>query len=361
MGAHDLAPRHLCRGLFVHPLGVSCAAIGAAPDETESRSGTQKSPDDRRYFDGLRRAVEGGATLLDTADSYGQGLSERVIGQYLQMYPNESLHLSSKVGRLRGSAPHPYAGRHIHHQFQQTLENLYAEELSLYFLDSFDFGPDDRYLGSAIDQMQTLRQIGAIKAIGMRGPHAGYGASPAERATRAERFLFLFRLIRPDVVWTRFNALTPTVLLEGEDLFSFTARQGVGVVLAAPLAHGLLTGKAAHSPKPRFGLQDRRRAAAAFTPNSLKRITAALQVLTEHFGNAPGALTRLALRSCLQRADHCVVVAGFTGEGQVEENFSCLGEALTETELALVEEVYTEIRTCAEGLAGQPPLREALA
>ena len=88
-----------------------------------------------------------------------------MLGRLLHEYPNNGLLVSSKVG----SAPHAYAGRHIHHQFQQTQENLYVEELDLYVLDSWDFGPQDRYLGTAIDQMQTLREVGAIWAIGMGG------------------------------------------------------------------------------------------------------------------------------------------------------------------------------------------------
>jgi len=352
----DLAPRHLCRGLFVHPLGVHCGAIGTSVPEPGPGA---RGPNDGRFLDGLRRAVERGATLLDTADSYGDGHSERLIGRFLREHPNESLYLSSKVGKLRGSAPHPYAGRHIHHQFQQTQENLYVDELALYFLDSFDFGPGDRYLGTAIDQMHTLRQMGSVKAIGMRGPHAGYGASPAERAARAERFLYLFRLIKPDVIWTRFNALTPAIALEGEDLFAFTERHGVGIMMAAPLAHGLLTDDSLRRVVPRSEPPDRRPNGIAFTPRSLERIASGLQVLRERFGDAPGTLTRLALRSCLQRADNCVVVVGFTGEHQVEENFSCLGAELDDTELALVDEVYAGIRAGIEHAPEYLPIQGA--
>ncbi|MFE4829878.1 aldo/keto reductase [Streptomyces sp. NPDC056672] len=358
MSIADLAPRHLGRGLWVHPLGVNCAAIGAAADVRDAGRGEQ-SLDDGHFLEGLRRAVERGATLLDTADSYGQGHSERLIGRFLREYPNESLHLSSKVGRLRGSAPHPYAGRHIHHQLQQTLENLYAEELALYFLDSFDFGPEDRYLGTAIEQMHALRQIGAIQAIGMRGPHASYGATLTERVTRAERFLYLFRLIKPDVIWTRFNALTPAISLGGEDLFSFTARHGVGVVLAAPLAHGLLTGKAVSAAMSTLRTEDACADAVAFSPRSLDAIASGLQLLRDRFGSAPGGLTRLALRSCLQRADHCVVVAGFTSEWQVEENYTCLGEALSDTELSFIDEIYDGVRAGVEDTAARLPVQGA--
>ncbi|MFD3422418.1 aldo/keto reductase [Streptomyces decoyicus] len=313
---------------------------------------------DGHLLDGLRRAVEFGATLLDTSDSYGAGRAERMLERILREYRNEGLIVSSKVGRIRGSAAHAYADRNIHRQFQQSRDNLYVDAVDIYTLDSWDFGPQDRYLGGAIDQLRTLQQLGDIKAVGLRGPYTHYGATPAERTACAERFLYLFRLIKPDVVWTRFNALTPVVSLEGENLFDFTARHGVGVILAAPLAHGLLTGKALPAmPRPGPHVPDT--GTRSLTPRALEAIAAGLQVLRDHFGEASGVLTRLALRSCLQRADHCATVVGFTHEAQVTENFCCLGPPLTSDELALVDEAYAQIRTGIEESTARPGTRRA--
>ncbi|MGW0883247.1 aldo/keto reductase [Streptomyces sp. NPDC002671] len=345
-GALTLTPRHLGKGLWVHPLGISTGSIGLA-DQPELGPG-EYAKDDGRFLDGLRRAVEFGANLLDTSDSYGAGRAERMLERILREYRNEGLIVSSKVGRIRGSAPHAYADRNIHRQFQQTRDNLYVDAVDIYTLDSWDFGPQDRYLGGAIDQLCTLQQLGDIKAIGMRGPYAHYGATPVERNACAERFLYLFRLIKPDIIWTRFNPLTPVISLEGEGLFDFTARHGVGVILAAPLAHGLLTGKAFPSAMPRIGPDDGAANTWAFTPEALETIAAGLHALREHFGDTAGVLTRLALRSCLQKADHCAAVVGYTHETQVTENFRCLGPALTTNELALIDEVYARVRTGIE-------------
>ncbi|RLU82477.1 aldo/keto reductase [Streptomyces griseocarneus] len=331
MTAADLHPRPLCRRTAVHPLGVHCAAVGNDP-----------GPHDASLRDGLWRAAEHGATFLDTSDSYGLGHSERLIGQFLRERPGHRFHVGSKVGLLRGSAEHPYAGRRIHHQFEQTLDNLYLEPpLALYTLASFDFGPADRYLGPAIDQMRVLRQHGDITAIGMRGPYAPLGAPAAEWSRQAERFVHLFHLIQPDVVWTHFHALTPVVALngEGEDLFTFTRRHGVGLVLAAPLAHGALVGRPARLP-------------AARHPSGT--LPAGLKHLRDRFGDAPGTLSRLALRVCLQRADHAVVVFGFRSEEQVEENYTCLGSPLTGDELAAAEAIYARIRAGLRDADAEP-------
>lgn len=353
-GEHTLTPRHLGRGLKAHPLGVNTGSIGMT-DERELGNPSN----DGRLLDGLRRAVELGANLLDTSDSYGAGRAERILERILREYRNERLIVSSKVGRIRGSAPHAYADRNIHRQFQQTRDNLYVDQVDIYTLDSWDFGPQDRYLGGAIDQVRTLQELGDIKAVGMRGPYIHYGATPAERNACAERFLYLFRLIKPDVIWTRFNALTPVIPLEGEDLFGFTARHGVGVILAAPLAHGLLTGKTLPSAMPRLGPLEAATSTRGLAPQALEAIAAGLHILRDHFGDAPGVLTRLALRSCLQKADHGATVVGFTHEEQITENFRCLGPPLTSTELALVDEVYAQIRTGIEESTERQDARRA--
>ncbi|MFB7918570.1 aldo/keto reductase [Streptomyces sp. NPDC056061] len=334
MTSQDLGMRYLCRGILTHPLGLHCnvPTDPLRPDGPGSIN---------QFFKGLRRAVERGATFIDTSDSYGLGHSERLIGRFLRAYPDLSAHLSSKVGRVRGSAEHPYAGRHIHHQLEQSLENLYAEQLDLYTLDTFDFGPGDRYLGNAIDVMRTLREVESIKAIGMRGPVTSYGASPEERQEQAERFMYLFRLIKPDVVWSPFNAFTPAIELEGEDLFTFAARHGVGLVLAAPLAHGMPAGDTASQPTSRAPFTSKR---AGLSHPVAERLDQSLQVLRDTFGHEPGTLTHLALRSTLQRGDQCVVVVDFANEQQIEEDYSCLGPPLTPSELRIIDDVYTSLR-----------------
>lgn len=354
-----LPSRHLGQDVRVHPLGINTGSMGLT-DQAASRPGG--STHDGDFLDGLRRAVELGANLLDTSDSYGAGRAERMVGRILREHRGKRLVVSSKAGRIRGSAPHPYADRHIHRQFQQTRDNLGVAAVDIYTLDSWDFGPQDRYLGGAIDQLRALQQLEDIKAIGMRGPYARYGAGGVERRACAERFLHLFRLIKPDTIWTRFNALTPVISLEGEDLFDFAARHGTGVILAAPLAHGLLTGKTPPRPSATTaGLAGRGAAAGtrALTPQALEAVDAGLHELRKGFGCTPGMLTRLALRWCLHRAAGCAVVVGFTCEGQVTQNMRCLGPPLTVGEFALVNEVYAGIRARIEQLTQGEHAREA--
>ncbi|QDN54252.1 aldo/keto reductase [Streptomyces sp. S1D4-20] len=344
MAAYDLSPRHLGRGLIVHPLGVTTGAIGKASGKREPAP-AERHRDEGGFHDGLQRAVDHGATLVDTADSYGNGYAECVIGRFMEDRPDLTLQLSSKVGQVPGSAPHPFAGRHIHHQLEQSLDNLYVDQLGLYTLDSYDFGLNDVYLKDAIKLMRTLQELEYIKAIGLRGPYVDYTASPRERTAQAERFLHLFREVEPDVVWTPFNALTPALLLDGEDLFSFTARHGVGLVLAASLKHGQLTDEALKAaPERPSGWTE----ITDLIPQFMQRGSARLRALRDHSGDDTDTLERLVLRSCLQRRENCAVVVDVDTTEQVDENYACLSARLTDQALALVDEIYLGLRTGLE-------------
>jgi aryl-alcohol dehydrogenase-like predicted oxidoreductase len=103
MTALDLKPRHIAPGLTVNPLGVGCWAIGG-PTVNAGYPVGWGSVDDARSLDGLRTALEHGANFFDTADVFGHGHSERLLGQLLKEVDRESVHIASKIGWVRGTA-----------------------------------------------------------------------------------------------------------------------------------------------------------------------------------------------------------------------------------------------------------------
>ncbi|MGD1220573.1 aldo/keto reductase [Streptomyces krungchingensis] len=331
---------------MVRPLGVSSGTSRWAPSAPQL--------DDARLLDGLRHALdvggdEDGVQLLDTADSHRCGHAERLVGKVLKEHRGHRAKVASKVGRVQGSAPHPYAGPRVRHQLEQTLENLYLDELALYTLESYDFGLGDRYLEPVVEQMRALRDLGQIRAIGLRGP----GFRSSGRSIR--RFLDLFDRIRPDVVWTQASGLLPLAYLgDGEDLGAFAVRRGVGLVIASPLAHGVLTG----------GCVDRALAAwpglAADHAAVASAITHGLAELGDRFGSSPEALTRVALRSILQRAQTAVVVVGVGDQQQNLHDRSILGQPLSEQELTAAGEVFACMRSMLFTQEERTPSVEAI-
>ncbi|MYT82372.1 Predicted oxidoreductase [Streptomyces sp. MnatMP-M77] len=329
----DLSFCRVAGDLHLPPLGVGTG--------TSRWSSSPSQPDDATLLAGLRRAVEDGVGFIDTADSQRQGHAERLVGKILKESRGHSVQVSSTVGRVLGSAPHPYAGPRVRHQLEQTLENLYLPELAVYILESYDFGNGDRYLGPVIDQMRALRDVGHIRAIGLRGP--GERASVRSRG----RFLELFEQVRPDVVWTQASGLYPLPDLGGgEDLGSFATRHRVGLLIASPLAHGVLAGRPLRGEAPQAG---------GVVEHSTE-IARGLAALRDRFGPSVDSLLRVALRYLLRRAQNVVVVVGVGDARQVASYFSCLGRPLSTADLQMIEEVFCAMRTAinplCNGMAG---------
>ncbi|MGW7517828.1 aldo/keto reductase [Streptomyces sp. NPDC054796] len=324
MTAARLPSRQLTAEVTVRALGVSSGS---------SRWAGPQPPlvVDAQFREGLRRALDLGADFVDTADSHGDGHAERMIGKVLREYQGHRVHVASKIGHLCGSAPHPYAGPRIRHQLEQTLENLYQDELAVYTFDSWDFGPGDRYLECAVEQMRAMQALGQIRAIGLRGPSHG------EPESTVSRFRELFCRIQPDVVWAQVNALQPAVCIEsGHDLCAFTAQHGARLIIASPLAHGLLAGNRQEN------LPEGPVAAA------LERC---LGSLAADFGREPGVLASLALKYLFQTAPHAVVTVGLSGTRHVEGCFASLETPLSERQMTVVRDAFAHLRIAAREAA----------
>jgi aryl-alcohol dehydrogenase-like predicted oxidoreductase len=333
----DLNARSLAAGLSLKPLGASTG--------TSRWDFPRQAVDDGVIVRGLRRAIELGASFVDTADTHGEGHAERLIGKVLRDR-NYEVHVISKVGQLRGSAPHPYAGPRVRHQLEQTLENLHQEDLALYVLDSYDFGPGDRYLGPVIEQMHAMRDLGDIRAIGLRGP------TSAASLREVRRFHQLAEEIQPDVIWVQVSGLLPAAVLEGgETLNEFTVRKGLGLVIASPLAHGVLAGR-----RNRRALNSL--CGEGICPDAAFAVVEdALRELAVRFGGGRGTLARLVLRSRLQQAPHAVVAVGVAEEHLVDECFALLPGDLAEDDLLYIDNAYARIRVGLQALTGGVPER----
>ncbi|SFC16550.1 aldo/keto reductase [Streptomyces aidingensis] len=333
-----LPRRTLTAGLTVHPIGVGCWAIGG-PDTNLGLPMGWSTADDTAALRGLENAYSLGANLFDTADVYGHGHSERLIGHLVATVPRDSIVLSSKTGYFAGTAAHAYLPSHMRRQLETTLENLRTDHLDIYFLHNSKFGPEDRYLDGANEQMRAFQREGLIRAVGMRGPHRfatdRLTVPKDQREDKHARFRYLFDQVKPEYLAVRHNALTPPPPA-GQDIFAFAADHGASVLINKPLAQGLLTGKYVPGTAPHFGPGDHRLRKRWFTAEALATIHQGLAPLRERFGSGTGDLVRVALQYCLQHADNAAVLVGFTTPEQAAQNLTSVGTPLTAEDLAFV-------------------------
>ncbi|MFC0866379.1 aldo/keto reductase [Sphaerimonospora cavernae] len=321
----------------VSAIGAGCWTIGGPAVNGQVPIGWDGVNPDHAYT-GLVRAHELGVTLFDTADVYGMGRSERLLGRLLRQVNRDDLVISSKVGYFAGTAEHPYHPGQIRRQLDATLTNLGTDHLDIYFFHSNDFGPADRYLDEAIAQIRHLQQKGLVRAIGMRAPHVfaeqwAHGPSPSPAALR---FLTLFERIRPQVLTVRYNLLCPDYTGGETDIFDFARRHRVGVIIKQALAQGLLTGRHLPTLPRRFSGHDHRSTDPTFRPAAIAAIHKALNQIARHFGGQPADLVRLALRYALHRDPSSPVLVGFRDSTQITMNLTCLGESLTTPEINLL-------------------------
>jgi methylglyoxal reductase len=345
--SQTLARRTLACGLSVYPVGIGCWAIGG-PDHNLGLPMGWSTADDSASLRGLETAYQLGANLFDTADVYGHGRSERLLGHLVRQVARDSLVLSSKVGYFAGTAAHPYLPSAMRRQLETTLENLHTDHLDIYFLHNSYFGEDDQYLDGAIGQIRAFQHQGLIKAMGMRGPHRfatdRLTVPKQQREDKYARFARLFDRVRPDYLAVRFNALTPPPPSGRDDVFAFAAAHGTSVLINKPLGQGLLTGKYDPGQPPRFGPGDHRLRKAWFTPQALGIIHDGLQPVRNRFGASPAELAPVMLSYCLHRADNAAVLVGFTTPEQVTQNLAPPAHPLTDDDLAFIRDTVGSIQ-----------------
>ena len=309
-------------GITVSEVGLGCWAIGG-PSWRGGEPVGWSGADDEQSLAGLRRAVELGVTYLDTADVYGDGHSESLIGRLLTEIPREHVVIGSKVGWFKGTAPHPMEPLHVRHQLEQSLANLGTDHLDIFYFHHADFGPDDRYLEPAAEAMRGFQREGKVRAIGQ----SAYGFADFQRVCP---------VVRPSVVQFGYSALGSAFDDPETDIFGWAEGQGYGMVLFSPLAQGLLLDKFDPENPPRFGEGDIRASGTTFDRENLASLRKRLAPIKARFGSTPRDLARVALQYALGQSANACVIPGFKNPAQVEINVAGAGSPLSKDDLDFV-------------------------
>lgn len=132
-------------GVPAGPIGQGTWYLGNRPDTFQQE------------LSALRAGIDRGMTLLDTAEMYGEGAAERLLGQAIRGYDREKLYLVSKV------YPHNAGRRNIFHSCRQSLKRLDTDYLDLYLLHWRGSVP----LAETAACMEELKEDGLIRAWGV--------------------------------------------------------------------------------------------------------------------------------------------------------------------------------------------------
>jgi len=337
--------------LVVGEIGVGCWAIGGLTVNLGTSCGWG-GVTDNDSIDGLLTAIKMKANLFDTADVYGLGKSERLLGSALRkaqengLIKRENVIISSKVGYFRGCAPHGFDPLNMRHQLEMSLQNLDTEYIDIYFFHHLDFGSDDKYLRGAISQMQNFRDQGHIRYFGLRGPHKfSLDRQSKEIGSNSsyERFGKLAELINPDVISLRYNMISPTYDNPETDLFKWAEERDVGILIYKPLGQGLLLNKYDPRKPPKFGIGDNRLGKAWFRQRGLRILKDRLSKIGQKFEcEDTRDFVKLAIKYCLSRSRTACVLVGFRNADQISQSMSTDGN-LTQEECKHIKEVFEGI------------------
>jgi aryl-alcohol dehydrogenase-like predicted oxidoreductase len=256
----------------------------------------------------LDAAVESGVTFFDTADVYGDGRSEQLIGRYLKSRPDADVFVATKMGRRADQLPENFTLDNFHAWNDRSRANLGVDTLDLVQLHC---PPTAVYATDAVfDALDTLVAERRV---------AAYAVS-VETCAEA-----LAAIARPGVASVQI-ILNPFRLKPLQDVLPAAREAGVGVIARVPLASGLLTGK--YTRQTVFAANDHRtfnRHGEAFDQGetfSGVDFETGLDAAAEFAALAPRGMTpaQTALRWIIQQPGVTSVIPGARSVAQARAN-----------------------------------------
>jgi aryl-alcohol dehydrogenase-like predicted oxidoreductase len=179
----------------------------------------------------IHAAVDQGITLFDTANQYGAGEAERVLGEALKAYPRDRFMVATKLFFPVGDEPdHGLSAAQIEKQLERSLRRLGVDAIDLYQCHRFD---KETPLEETLAALDRAVKAGKARAIGFSEWTAEQIDAAAAVAGASGLTAFSSSQPQYSMLWRK---------PEGK-VFPACARHGIGNLAFSPLAHGVLTGK----------------------------------------------------------------------------------------------------------------------
>ena len=276
--------------------------------------------DDAESIGAIHRALDLGVTLIDTADAYGAGHSEEVVGRALGVHRKDII-LATKFGVLldeRGNEVGVSGARdHVVRSCEASLRRLGTDWIDLYQMHT----PDDATpLEETMTALGALLHQGKIRAIGVSNfscEQLEEAAGFVELASDQPPYSLFHREIEKDVL-------------------PWCAAHDLSVLAYAPMAHGLLTG--AIQPGRRFPEGDWRSQDEHFQGETLRGNLKVVERLRTIAARSGHTVAQLAIAWVLSRSPRLIALVGTRRAGQIEETITGGDWHLTAGEMQEIED-----------------------
>lgn len=325
----DPIPARRLGALTVPAMGLGCMGMSefyGAPDPEEAMAT-------------LRRALDLGITFLDTADIYGLGANEELVGRLLAERGRDAATVATKFGIRRQGTGYArtidnspeYMGEAV----RASLRRLGAERIDLYYVHRLEAGRD---VEDTMGALSRLVEEGLIAHVGL--------CEPAAATLRRAAAIHPVAAVQSEwSLWTR----DP----ERDGVLGAAREVGAGLVPYSPLGRGFLTGTVtanADLADDDFRKGNPRFADGALAANAA--ITDAIRAMAEEKGCTPA---QLALAWVLAQGEDVVPIPGTKRVRYLEDNAAALSVDLTPGDLARLDAAVpppTGERYTEEGMKG---------
>jgi len=307
-------------GISVSAIGLGCMGLsefyGAPTQESEA-------------VNLLHRALDLGITHFDTAEIYGQGHNEHLLGRAFAGRWGQVV-LATKFGPQRDPATGAFVGidgspASVRKSCEKSLKRLGAEKIDLYYLHRVD--PATR-IEDTVGEMARLVQEGKIRAIGL-------SEASAEMIERAHA-------VHPiAALQTEYSIFSRDI---EKDILPTCVKRGISLVAYSPLGRGMLTGRfASPSDRPTDENDFRTQMQPRFQLGNIESNLKLVEVVKRIAAQKGCLAAQVALAWVLDKGEHVVAIPGTTKLANLQSNLGALDCYLTEEDRARLNELADQV------------------
>lgn len=312
--------RTLGNGLTVSALGLGCMGM----------SEFYSPRDDETAMQVLRRAIELGVTMLDTADMYGPQHNEELIGKFIAMHRPE-VKIATKFGIVRNAREHrrviDNSPEYARQACEASLKRLGVDRIDLYYVHRIEAG---RPIEETMQGLVDLKREGKIA-------HIGLCEVSAETLRRAHAIHPITAVQSEYSLWTR--DIEAEILPACREL-------GIGLVAYSPLGRGFLTGRFQNSVA--IDTTDFRANLPRFQPDNADKNKSFVTALTDLAASKGATPAQMALAWLLAQGEDIVPIPGTNSVRNLEDNVAAVEVHLTEEDIGLLNAKISGLRVAGE-------------
>jgi 1-deoxyxylulose-5-phosphate synthase len=276
----------------------------------------------------VKAAFEAGINFIDTANVYGRGAAETLLGEVLSSYERSSYVLATKVYFPMSDTDRGLSAAQIHKQIDASLGRLRTDHVDLYQCHRYD---DDTALDETMGALTEIVRAGKAR-------HIGFSEWPAEKIEASLALAGTAKWVSSQPQYSMLWRAPEAAVIP------LCEREQISQIVWSPLGQGVLTGKYRPDEPPPSDSRAASDSMSAFIGRLVEpRVLAAVQRLLPVAESAGLSMAQLALAWVLRQPNVASAIVGASRPEQVHANASASGIALSADTLAAVDEALGDV------------------